>query len=80
MESSRESGPMADQLLDELVPGDLDWKRIVCSYPIPALALAAVGGFLLGRSRGAALVAAVSTFAADQVTRNVEHLLGDEAS
>jgi hypothetical protein len=68
-----------DELVDELVPEGLDWERLVVSYPIPALLLAAVGGFLLGRRHGPEILDAVSSFAAAEVSRNVSQALGREA-
>ena len=65
-----------DSVVDELLPGDFDWKRLVCAYPIPALSVALVGGFLIGREHGPKLVAALSSFAVDEVTRKAQALLG----
>lgn len=67
-----------DDVLDELLPEQLDWQRLVRTYPIPAVLLAALGGFLLGRSHGPAIVAAVSSFAAAEVSKNVSDALGRE--
>jgi len=69
---------LADDLVDELMPAGFDWERLVRAYPIPALILAALGGFLLGRQRGPLVVAALSSFAASQVTQGVNGLLGEE--
>jgi len=68
----------ADDLVDELVPDELEWRRIVRTYPLPALALAAVGGYVLGRRRGKAVLIALSTYAADVVTANINEMLGEE--
>ena len=73
-----ERDSMVDELIDELVPEELDWERLVVNYPWPALALAALGGFFLGRRHGREIVAAVSTFAAAQVSANVAQALGRE--
>ena len=69
-------GSMADQILDELLPEEIEWERLVRTYPIPALLLAAAGGFLLGRARGAGIIAALSTFAAGEVAESVNQALG----
>ncbi|HEX9945680.1 MAG TPA: hypothetical protein VGG03_27030 [Thermoanaerobaculia bacterium] len=76
MDMERES--FVDELIDEFVPEGLDWERLVVSYPVPALVLAAVGGFLLGRSHGSEILSAVSGFAAAEVSRNVSQLLGQD--
>lgn len=75
-------GSPADEIVDDLMPVDLDWRHLVRSYPVPALAVAATGGFLVGRRHGQALVAALVAFVTREVTRNVESLLGggDEAA
>jgi hypothetical protein len=67
-----------DDLLDEVLPEELEWDRMVRSYPLPALAVAAVGGFLLGLSHGPAIVAAVTGYVSAQVTRNVSQVLGHD--
>jgi hypothetical protein len=66
------------ELIDDLVAGGFDWESLVRDYPIPALLLAAFGGFVLARSQGEAVVEALSDFAAGQVTRQVNKMLGDE--
>ena len=65
----------ADTLVNELLPEELDWQYWVRSYPITALSLAALGGFLLARKRGPELVETMSTRAADTITENVQHLI-----
>jgi hypothetical protein len=69
---------MADGLLDEILPEGLEWDRLVRTDPIPALLRAALGGFLLGRSHGPAILAAVSGFAAAEISKNVSEALGRE--
>lgn len=67
-----------DELIDDLVPEGLDWERLVVTYPIPALLIAAVGGFFLGRRHGTEILAGLSSFAAAEVSRNVSHLIGQD--
>jgi len=64
--------------LEGLLGEGFDWVELVRAYPIPALLLAAAGGFILGRTRGAAIVEALSEFAAGQVSRHVNEVLGEE--
>ncbi len=78
MDAASRNQSIADELLDELLPEELDWQRLVRSYPLTSLTLAALGGFLVGRSRGRDIVAALSGFAADTVTENVNELLGKD--
>jgi hypothetical protein len=68
----------ADEVMDELMPAELDWQVMVEKYPLVALALAALGGFVLGRHHGADILQAFSRFAADTVTEQVNELLGQD--
>jgi hypothetical protein len=61
----REGGKtLADEFLDELIPPDLDWRRLVRRYPIPALLVAGAAGYWLGRSRRGLAVAEAAVGAA----------------
>ncbi len=69
---------IVDEMIDEIVPEGLDWERLVVTYPIPALLVAAVGGFLIGRRHGPEILAAVSSYASSEVSRNVSHLISQD--
>ena len=71
-----QAGTTVEAILDELLPEELEWERLVRNYPVPALALAAVGGFFLGLRHGPEILSAVSGFMAAEVSRNVGDLLG----
>lgn len=62
---------LADELLDDLMPPELDWRGVVRRHPLPALLVAAAAGFWFGRSRrSAALVDALAgTVGAAMVAR-----------
>jgi hypothetical protein len=75
---SSKAETVVHDFLDQVLPEDLDWEDLVRSYPVPALAVAALGGFLVGRAYGPAIVGAVSSFAAAEVAKNVSSLLGQE--
>jgi hypothetical protein len=75
----KENLSRADRIVDDLLPEDFDWREIVRDYPLPALAVAAVGGFLLGRRHGVELLRALQRFADREVTQNLRTLLGDDA-
>ena len=76
MSAEREN--LADDLVDKLVATDLDWRDVVRSYPKASLAVAAVGGFVLGKARGTAIVAALAAYAADTLASNINEYLGEE--
>jgi hypothetical protein len=69
-------GAMAEDFLDDLLPEDLDWRRLVHNYPKTALAAACLGGFLVGRSHGRALVVAAKGLAVAELTRVAEEAVG----
>lgn len=71
--------PMADQIVDDLLPEDFDWREIVRDYPLPAVIVAAVAGFFLGQRHGSELLRALKRFADREVTQNLRSLLGDDA-
>jgi hypothetical protein len=75
--SEKAEGIVSD-VLDGLLPEGLEWAELVRAYPVPCLALAALGGFLLGRSHGPAILGAVGSVAAAEVAKNVSSLLGQE--
>lgn len=69
---------LADGLIDDLVPPEVDWRHIVRRHPWPALLLAGLGGYLLGRSQGKTLVRAVSALAVARVESEVLGRIEDE--
>ena len=71
-----QAGGSVEAILDELLPEELEWERLVRSYPVPALALAAVGGFFIGLRHGPEILTAVSGYLASEVSRNVSDLIG----
>ena len=69
-------GTSVEEILDELLPEELEWERLVRRYPVPAVALAAIGGFIIGLRHGPEILTAVSGFLAAEVSRNVSELIG----
>lgn len=67
---------LADEILDEILPEEIDWRQIVWSYPKSTLALAALGGFLLGRSNGRKLMGAAADYVGETATDGVNEFLG----
>lgn len=68
----------ANRIVDEIVPDEVDWTDLVVRYPKTSLAVAALGGFLLGRSRGKEIALTLSAFAADRVVEGVNQSVGHE--
>ena len=63
--------------LDGLLPEELEWERLVRTYPLTSLAVAAVGGYFLGRRSGALIIEAVSQSATERVSGLVGEVLGE---
>lgn len=69
-----------DGIVEDLLPVDLDWRRLVRSYPLSALAVAVTGGFLVGRRHGPTLLKDFSSFVTEEVTRNLQSFFEREPS
>lgn len=80
MERGTRPPSLADELLDEVLPAELDWERLVRTYPKTSLIVAALGGLLLARSRGPALLGAIGSLAAARVTSQFGELLGEDGA
>lgn len=72
-------GTFADHLLDEVLPEELEWRRLVFKYPWVALGVAAALGYFLGRRHGETVIAAASGLVASELASRVASLVGDEA-
>ena len=68
--------PEPDEVVDEVLPDELDWQRMVRRYPVAAVTVAAIGGYILGRNRGEEILRALSAYAADLVSGQVNDALG----
>ncbi len=69
-----------DEILDDLLPEDLDWRKQVRRYPMSALVISGLAGFFLGSRHGAEIISAMSGFASREVDRNISNFLGDDAN
>jgi hypothetical protein len=69
---------IANRFLDELLPEQLEWERMVRAYPIAALVVAGVAGYLLGVRSGAPILAAVGATASRRVSDLVSAGFGDD--
>ncbi|MGE5235018.1 MAG: hypothetical protein ACM3O7_01565 [Acidobacteriota bacterium] len=68
----------ADFLLDKVIPDEIDWRDLVRRHPMLSIGLAAGLGFLLGRSKGAAIVAGASAAVTAGVMRQLSDVLDGE--
>ena len=69
----------AEKLVDDLMPEDIEWRRLVETYPKTAMAAAVAGGIALGRTHGLGLLVTISGFVVGELTRNVQGLMDDFA-
>lgn len=76
IEAGDVSPSLADEILDEILPEEIDWRQIVWSYPKSTLTLAVLGGYLLGRSRGPRILGAASEYVGDTVSDSINELAG----
>jgi hypothetical protein len=67
---------LADEIIDELVPSEVDWKAAVTSYPKLSISLVAAAGFWLGRTRGRAILAGITGIAAETVNESINEFFG----
>ncbi|MGD1146716.1 MAG: DUF883 C-terminal domain-containing protein [Thermoanaerobaculaceae bacterium] len=68
----------ADLLLDKVIPDEIDWRDLVRRHPMLSVGVAAGLGFLIGRSKGAAIVAGVSAAVTSGVMRQLTDVLDGE--
>lgn len=68
----------ADYLLDKVIPDAIDWRDLVRRHPLASIGAVAAVGFLLGRSKGAAIVAGVSAGLTTAVMRQLSDVFEGE--
>ena len=68
----------ADFLLDKVIPDEIDWRDLVRRHPMLSVGLAAALGFLIGRSKGAAIIAGASAAVTSGVMRQLSDVLDGE--
>ena len=65
----------ADFLLDKVIPDEIDWRDLVRRHPFVSVSVIATLGFLIGRSRGGAIVAGASAAVTSTVMRQLSDVL-----
>ena len=68
----------ADFLLDKVIPDEIDWRDMVRRHPVISVSVAAALGFLLGRSKGGAIVAGASAAVTTAVMRQLSDVFEGE--
>lgn len=68
----------ADFLLDKVIPDEIDWRDLVRRHPMLSIGVAAGLGFVIGRSKGAAIVAGASAAVTTAVMRQLSDVLDGE--
>jgi hypothetical protein len=68
----------ADSLLDKVIPDEIDWRDLVRRHPFATVGAAAAIGFVLGRSKGAAIVAGISAGLTTAVMRQLSDVFEGE--
>jgi hypothetical protein len=68
----------ADFLLDKVIPDEIDWRDLVRRHPMVSVGLAAGLGFLIGRSKGAAIIAGASAAVSSAIMRQLSDVLDGE--
>jgi hypothetical protein len=72
------SRSLADELLDELLPEELDWQDLVRRYPRSCLLAAGAAGVWLGYRRGRTLLGTFGALAAGRLAGTVGEILGGD--
>jgi len=68
----------ADYLLDKVIPDAIDWRDLVRRHPLLSVGAVAAVGFVLGRTKGAAIVAGVSAGLTTTVMRQLSDVFEGE--
>ena len=68
----------ADFLLDKVIPDEIDWRDMVRRHPVISVSVAAALGFLIGRSKGGAIVAGASAAVTTAVMRQLSDVFEGE--
>ena len=61
----------ADAILDTLVPASIDWRGTVRRHPVGSVVVVGLVGYLVGRTKGAAIVAGLTAGLSSALTRQL---------
>ena len=68
----------ADAILDTLVPGSIDWRETVRRHPLGSVALVGLVGYLVGRTKGATIMAGVTAGLSTAMMRQLSDVFDGE--
>ena len=68
----------AAYLLDKVIPDAIDWRDLVRRHPLVSIGAVAAVGFVLGRTKGAAIVAGVAAGLTTAVMRQLSDVFEGE--
>jgi hypothetical protein len=61
----------ADSILDSLVPQSIDWRETVRRHPFGSVACVGLVGYLVGRTKGASIMAGVTAGLSSGIMRQL---------
>ena len=61
----------ADSILDSLVPQSIDWRETVRRHPVGSVACVGLVGYLVGRTKGASIMAGVTAGLSSGIMRQL---------
>lgn len=61
----------ADSILDSLVPQSIDWRDTVRRHPVGSVACVGLVGYLVGRTKGASIMAGVTAGLSSGIMRQL---------
>jgi hypothetical protein len=61
----------ADSILDSLVPESIDWRETVRRHPVGSVACVGLVGYLVGRTKGASIMAGVTAGLSSGIMRQL---------
>ena len=70
----------ADSILDSLVPQSIDWRETVSRHPFGSVACVGLVGYLVGRTKGAAIMAGVTAALSAGIMRQLSDVFEGEFS
>ena len=68
----------ADTILDSLVPQSIDWRETVGRHPILSVASVGLVGYLVGRTKGATIMAGITAALSAGIMRQLSDVFQGE--